>query len=512
MMQSDRRIDQVSRYYSYPEEERHWDEMSGKELDPDLIKAARAEEMHEFRKHKVYDKVPVQEAIRVTGKKPIGVRWVEVNKGDDLHPEYRSRLVAKEFNKSVNIDMFAATPPWEANKLLLSMAVTRGIGYKQSRRSGLKLDFIDVRRAYFHAKSRRPVYVDLPAEDQSPGKCGRLNKSMYGTRDAAQNWEFEYAEFLIDSGFQQGRAVVCLFYHAERNIRVVVHGDDFTVLGEASQLDWFRSTISERFEVKFRGRLGPNINDTTSVRHLNRINEWTPEGIRIEADQRHAEIIIDQLGLAESAKIVVTPGETVKVKEEMEEETLESDDSTLYRACVARANFLSQDRSDIQYATKELSRKMSNPNHQDMIRLKRLGRYLKGRPRSVIKYDYQNMDESGQLVVKAYTDTDFAGCQRAKKSTSGGVIMMGSHTIKTWSSTQAVIALSSGEAEYYGMVKGASQALGLKSMLGDIGMRTAIKVHIKTDASAAIGIASRRGMGKVRHIETNQLWLQEKVT
>ena len=77
----------------------------------------------------------------------------------------------------------------------------------------------------------------------------------------------------------------------------------------------------------------------------------------------------------------------------MEEETLESDDNTLYRSCVARANFLSQDRSDVQYATKELSRKMSNPNHQDMIRLKRLGRYLKGRPRSVIKYDYQNMDE-----------------------------------------------------------------------------------------------------------------------
>ena len=52
----------------------------------------------------------------------------------------------------------------------------------------MKLDFIDVRRVYFHAKARREVYVKLPAEDSEEGMCGRLNKAMYGTRDAAQNW------------------------------------------------------------------------------------------------------------------------------------------------------------------------------------------------------------------------------------------------------------------------------------------------------------------------------------
>jgi len=87
---------------------------------------------------------------------------------------------------------------------------------------------------------------------------------------------------------------------------------------------------------------------------------------------------------------------------------------------------------------------------------------------------------------------------------------LGTHILKGWSNTQAVVALSSGEAEYYGMVKGASQGIGLRSVMEDLGVN--LQVRVRTDASAAKGIASRRGLGKVRHIEVNQLWLQDKVS
>ena len=86
---------------------------------------------------------------------------------------------------------------------------------------------------------------------------------------------------------------------------------------------------------------------------------------------------------------------------------------------------------------------------------------------------------------------------------------MGDHTIKTWSTTQDVLALSSGEAEFYALVKCGSQALGLKEMMSDLGLD--LRVHLKTDASAALGIANRGGMGKVRHVEVSQLWMQQKV-
>ena len=88
--------------------------------------------------------------------------------------------------------------------------------------------------------------------------------------------------------------------------------------------------------------------------------------------------------------------------------------------------------------------------------------------------------------------------------------MFGTHAIKHWSTTQSVIALSSGEAEYYGCVRAGSIAIGVQSMLNDLGV-IKDRLRIKTDASVAQSLSSRRGLGGTKHIEVNQLWLQEKV-
>jgi hypothetical protein len=115
----------------------------------------------------------------------------------------------------------------------------------------------------------------------------------------------------------------------------------------------------------------------------------------------------------------------------------------------------------------------------------------------------------GDIFMDARVDTDHAGCLKTRKSTNGGALMHGRHTIKTWSSTQATIALSSGEAEYYGVVKGASVLLGALSLCKDFGLPTKGRVH--TDSSAAKGMANRRGLGKTRHIDTQYLWVQERL-
>ena len=81
--------------------------------------------------------------------------------------------------------------------------------------------------------------------------------------------------------------------------------------------------------------------------------------------------------------------------------------------------------------------------------------YLRSRPRLVFKFDHQQADH-----IDTYADTDWAGCPRSRRSTSGGCIMVGSHLLKCWSSTQAGVAMSSGEAEFYGVVKGAIAGLG----------------------------------------------------
>jgi len=205
-------------------------------LPSEEVARARSDEIDGLKQYGVFEKVSVEECWKEIGKRPIGVRWIDCNKGDAVHPNFRSRLVAKEIKKDSRIDLFAATPPLEAKKILFSLAVTEGYGFdRENRDDGMKLDFIDIRKAYFNAPARRAVYVELPTEISEPGTCGRLLKSLYGTRDAAQNWEVEYSRFMESIGFARGTSTPCAFYNQERGLRVVAHGDDFTVLGWEQQ-------------------------------------------------------------------------------------------------------------------------------------------------------------------------------------------------------------------------------------------------------------------------------------
>ena len=158
--------------------------------------------------------------------------------GDAENFNIRARLVAQEFTRGNLEAIFAATTPLEANKALLSLAVTEGIGYCDGWH--YKLDFIDIKRAYFYAPSKTNVYIKLPYEDRAEGLCGKLNKSMYGTRDASLNWENEYIRFMESIGFICGLSSPCLFYHPGKDIRAVVYGDDFMLLGSEDYLDWFK--------------------------------------------------------------------------------------------------------------------------------------------------------------------------------------------------------------------------------------------------------------------------------
>ena len=134
----------------------------------------------------------------------------------------------------------------------------------------------------------------------------------------------------------------------------------------------------------------------------------------------------------------------------------------------------------------ELSRRMARSRAGHQRTLVRFGSYLIGRERFICKFDYQMEVKR----IDVWADTDYAGCRKTCKSPSGGLIKWGNHVLRSWSSTQKVIALSSGEAEYYGLVKGSSVALGLRSLLHDSGVPRDIVTH--TDASAALGIAMRR--------------------
>ena len=514
MASEDEKID--GSHVKIPEEGfsgKYRDNLTGQLLKDVLVHEARMTELQYFNQKGVWVKCPHGQARAVTGRPPISVRWIDVNKGDDASPRYRSRLVARQLKARDHSgeNFFAPAPPIEALRAVLSMATTSVGSHKPNwdprSPTRTQISMIDVARAYFNAECdpAEPTFVELPPEDNdSPQLCARLLRHMYGTRRAADGWQEEYSTMLIqDLGFKQGSSVPNVFHHAERGIFTSVHGDDFTSTGPCDQLNWMEAAIAERYEITIQPRLGPGDDDAKSGVVLNRIIRWCPEGLEYEADPRQIERLIAECGM-DGSKPIGTPGIRTSFKDLESDEPLKKALYTAFRGAAARGNYLATDRPDVQFACKEVCRFMSSPTSHSWMALKRLCRFLAGAPRMVYRYERQHVE-----VLDIYTDTDWAGCPRTRKNTSGGCVMFGKHTVKHWSSTQASVTLSSGEAEFHGVVKGAGVGLGFQALLRDFGLD--VPVRLWTDSSAAIGICSRQGLGKLRHLDTKTLWIQQAV-
>jgi len=478
-----------------------WDDVTGMTLDPKEVRKARLVELSYVHEKNVWVRIPRSEA-EANGFKVVKGRWIDVNKGDEEHPKYRSRYVAKEYNTGEEDGLFASTPPLEALRLLLSDAATVEPGKDE------KVVMInDVARAFFEAPAKRNLCVELPEEERREGldEVGLLQQSLYGTRDASANFQEEIRRVLTRAGFRRGKYNPSTYSHEGKGVKAMVHGDDFISVGSRKALAWFRTILEGRFEIStVVVGTRQDLEEVNETKVLNRIIRVDGVGWHYEADQRHAEYIVKALNL-EGAKAVQTPGEEERPwLEEAGRVELDPKEASQFRALAARANYLALDRPDIQYATKEVCRGMSRPAREDLRRLRRIGRYLVGRPRSVWDFKYQQYIQE----LSGYTDSDWAGCRKTAKSTSGGAIMRGAHTLKTWSATQKNITLSSGEAELVAMVKMTSEAIGMTQLAGE--WEIEMKANMYADSSAALGVVKRRGCGKLRHVKIGMLWIQER--
>ena len=198
--------------------------------------------------------------------------------------------------------MFSATSPLEGVKLVISEAAS-------SNQKGTVLLVIDVRRAYFYAKARRRVYIELPEGDgEGPDsrQCGLLRKSLYGTRDAPQNWECELGGFLEEIGLRRGQASKCVYSEEARGISASVHGDDVTVKASREDAEWLIRQLKERYEIKTQ-MIGEAADLDTLLQIRNRTVRWSSRELWTEADPRHVKEVIKALGL-EGASPAPTPG------------------------------------------------------------------------------------------------------------------------------------------------------------------------------------------------------------
>ena len=179
-----------------------------------------------------------------------------------------------------------------------------------------------VARAFFEAKATRKVCIELPEDDKvledvKNDNVGLLKMSLYGTRDAATNWQEEVAKEMISWGFSRGRYNPCRYYHKGTHLKCLVNGDDFVSVGSRRSVEKFRQKLEKRFEIKTK-IIGTTDSESSEGKVLNRVIRETEDGWEYEPDQRHAEIIISELGL-QDARPAATPGEEVGRRREQDE-------------------------------------------------------------------------------------------------------------------------------------------------------------------------------------------------
>ncbi|CAK0837788.1 unnamed protein product [Prorocentrum cordatum] len=369
---------------------------------------------------------------------------------------------------------FAATPPLESLKYLLSRFQSRRMG--PTRNPGeRKILVLDVSRAHFHPKCRRELYIRLQEEDAQAGFVGKLLRTLYGTRGAANAWDEFSNDAIVRREYEVGLSSPCLYYCAAEDSTGWRHGDDLVLEGPDDWSDHLEEGLLSVMILQRRAKLGWDKADDKHVTTLNRLVDLNDASrvISLEPAPRHVDLLGGLVGFDGQSKFVTTPAGK-RLEDMRDEEPLGRGQATVFRSARMRLAYLAADVPVYGFSANRLARFMAKPT-----------------------------DQPGRIDV--YTDSDWAQSRSYERVLV--VTMHGAHCLRVQAATQTAPALSSGVAEFVAQVKGGSTAIGMRSMIRD----SAVSLDLHTDSTASKGIASGVGLGTVRRLDTGLLWLQHHV-
>ena len=315
-------------------------------------------------------------------------------------------------------------------------------------------------------------------------------------------WQDHIAKELDSMGFDRCVTDPSVFSHKTTQIVVAMHVDDLIASGHKSDLEQMYKVIGSKVMLKV-GKPIAEVGDEETF--IGRKVRKEVDGFSIRQDRSYVEEMLKTEDLSK-VRPVNTPG-VAESNTEVEDPSvrLNPEGHHKYRQIVGKLQYLSFDRTDIQYAVKELARRLHEPTVNDLKRAQRTLKYLQRYPEATVMLDNQ----AEPTEINVYVDSDWAGCKRTRKSTTGGVMMFGNACLCSWSRTQSVQALSSAEAEFYAVGTGIVEGLCMQQLLRELDIHVKLVVH--TDSSSGKSYCERLGVGRMKHIELRYLWVQSCV-
>jgi transposase InsO family protein len=428
------------------------------------------------------------------GAKAIPCKWVfRLKKNPDGSiDKYKGRLVVKRFSQRHGIDYsetFSPVAKMGTIRSILSIAASEKMHMIQ----------FDVSTAFLYGELEETVFMRQPQgyEDGTSKVC-QLKRSLYGLKQAPRCWNKRFGDFLQRHGFKASDADPCLYIRERggRKLILVIYVDDGLLAAtDQREMEIFIEELKSEFKIVSKKAdyfLGLEI-------------EHEEKFIKIH-QKTYAKKILERFNFSE-CKPVSTP-----MLKGTEISTSEKDNQAQkfpYRQAVGALMYLMLGtRPDLAYSVEFISRTLENPTREDVIRVKRVFRYIAGTLDLGIVYR-SNVDEG---FLDVYSDADFGGCTSTGRSTSGVIVRYAGGAISWMSQRQPVVATSTTEAEIIAANEGAKEAIWLSRLFRGIIQLRDVPI-IQVDNSAAVRLAQNPEFHRrTKHISIKHFFIREKVT
>lgn len=461
--------------------------------DKDKWQEALNEEYNSLIKCKTWDLVELP-----AGRKSIGCRWVfkVKHQADGTIERYKARLVAKGFSQRPDIDYgetFSPVARYATIRLIMSIA----------NQLELELVHMDVQTAFLNGSIKEEVYMDQPAGFTVKSKkvlvC-KLNRSLYGLKQASRCWNETFTNFLLNNGYKQSKSDTCLYIKNDGDsfIIIVLFVDDLLIACNCLKLlNNEKDILKKQFCMK----------DLGDVKHL--------LGIQIERDRINKKLFLHQSVYLNNllSKYGMSDCKPVETPQVLGSHLVPNEGSPVdikkFQAIVGSITYaVICTRPDLAAALNVISQYCSNPGFIHWQFLKRILRYIKHTVNFGIEF---NGCIENSIELLGYVDADWGGSIDGRKSRSGYIFKICGGIISWISKKQTTVALSSTEAEYLAASLAVQECVWLRSVLFDLNFTQSQPSVIFEDNQSTISLSKNAKFhARTKHIDVKHHFIRDK--
>lgn len=462
-----------------------------KRPDWDKWQAAVREEMDSLERNQTWTLVKLPE-----GRVPITCKWlfkVKHNEGDE-EDRYKARLVARGFSQKAGFDYAETYSPvarLDTVRVVLAVANEQRMAVHQ----------MDVKTAFLNGHLEEEIYMTQP-EGFERGKqlvC-RLNRSLYGLKQASRAWNARFHSFVERLGFRRSSSDPCLYVKGRgcNQVILVLYVDDLLVVGrQLKAVEVVKRCLANEFEMTDIGEVQAFL------------------GMRIDRDLERRILRISQRGFLENllrrfnmheCKATSTPIECrLRLKKGEEAERTDKP----YRELIGCLTYVTlTSRPDLCAAVSYLSQFQSCPSEVHWVHAKRVLRYIRG----TLDLGLVFSAEESAPVIEAFADADWANDPVDRRSLTGFVFRVHGSTVSWLTRKQSTISLSSTEAELVALSTAVCHGIWLERLLKDLDVEPEHPVVYHEDNQSTIKVVEEeRDTGRLKHVDVRHRFVREEI-